>query len=117
MGGRVEVNKLATPMTNEEDDLERLESQGLDDEEVGGPDRLSMVGEEGAPAMAGRSRMATPAVAADRARADHDDELEELAADTLGATEPVLVCHGCDRLPNIRAQPGLPSCWPERQRQ
>jgi len=33
--------------------------KSLDDEEVSGPDRLSMVGKEGAPALAGRSRMAT----------------------------------------------------------
>ena len=37
----------------------------LDDEEVSGPDRLSMVGQEVAPALAGRSPMASPAVAAD----------------------------------------------------
>jgi hypothetical protein len=63
MAGHVDVDKLATPMTDEEDDVEGLEGQGLDDKEVGGPDRLSMVGKEGAPALAGRSRMATPAVA------------------------------------------------------
>jgi hypothetical protein len=42
-----------------------------------------MVGEEGSPALAGRSRRATPTEAADRARTDHDAELEKLAADTL----------------------------------
>jgi hypothetical protein len=85
IGGYVAVDKLATPMTDEEDDEERLEGQGLDDDEVGGPDRLSLVGKEGAPALPGRSRIATPAVAADRARTDDDPELEEFAADTLGA--------------------------------
>jgi len=55
MGGHLEVNELATPMTDEEDDVERLKGQGLDDEEVSRPDRLSMVGQEGAPALAGRS--------------------------------------------------------------
>jgi hypothetical protein len=62
MGGHFEVDQLATPMTDEEDDVERLEGQRLDDEEVGGPDRLSMVGKEGAPTLAGRSRLARPAV-------------------------------------------------------
>src|SRR5450759_5706258 len=61
MGGHVEMDKLATPMTDEEDDVERLEGQRLDDEEVGGPDRLSMVDQEGAPTLAGRPRLATPA--------------------------------------------------------
>src|SRR5450759_1555935 len=106
MGGHVEMDKLATPMTDEEDDVERLEGQRLNDEKVGGPDRLSMVGKEGAPALAGRSQMATPAVAPDRARTDHDAELEELAADALGAPERVLVGHGGDQLANLRAQSG-----------
>src|SRR5450759_962909 len=106
MGGHFEVDKLATPMTDEEDDVERLDGQGLDDEEVGGPDRLSMVGKEGAPTLAGRPRLATPAVAADRARTDRDAEHEELAADTLGAPEGVLVGHGGDQLPNLEAQSG-----------
>ena len=47
MGGHFEMDKLATPVTDEEDDVERLEGQGLDDREVGDPDRLSMVGKEG----------------------------------------------------------------------
>jgi hypothetical protein len=85
MGGDFDVDELATPMTNEEDDVERLEGQGLDDEEVGGPERPSMVGKEDAPAPARRSRMARSAVGADRARTDHDAELEELAADAFGA--------------------------------
>jgi hypothetical protein len=50
--------------------------------------------------------MARPAVAADRARTDHNAELEELAADTLGAPERVLVGHGGDQLPDLRTQSG-----------
>ena len=65
MGRYLEVKQLTPAVANEEDDVERLEGQGLDHEEVGGPDRLSVVGEEGAPALAGRSRMASPALAAD----------------------------------------------------
>ena len=45
--------------------VERLEGQGLDHDEVGGPDRVGMAGQEGAPALAGRLRMASPARAAD----------------------------------------------------
>ncbi len=45
-----------------------------------------------------------PAVAADRARTDRDGELEELAADTLGAPERVLARHGGDQLPNLGTQ-------------
>src|SRR5713226_3822086 len=83
MGGCLEMDELATPMTVEEDDEERLKGKSLDDEEVSGPDRLSMVGKEGAPALAGRLRRARPAVAADQARTDHDAELEQLAPDAL----------------------------------
>src|SRR5450756_754199 len=109
MGSHFEVGQLATPMTDEEDDVERLEGQRLDDEEVGGPDRLSMVGKEGAPTLAGRPRLATPAVAADRARTDHDAELEELAADTLGTPERVRARHGGDQLRISRLNRGRPS--------
>jgi hypothetical protein len=56
MGGHFEMDKLATPMTDEEDDVERPEGQRLNDEKVGGPDRLSMVGKKGAPALAGRRK-------------------------------------------------------------
>ncbi len=104
VGGHLEVEQLAPAMTDEEDDVEGLEGQGLDHEEVGGPDRLGMVGKEGAPALAGRSRMATPAIAADGAGADHDAEFEQLTADPLGAPERVLSRHGGDQLPNLGAQ-------------
>src|SRR5579859_3553019 len=104
MSGDFEVDELTTAMADEEDDVERLEGQGLDDKEVGGPDRLSMVGKEGAPALAGRSRLATSAIAADRARTDQDAELEQLAADALGAPERVLAGHGGDQLPNLWTQ-------------
>ena len=65
-----------------------------------------MVGKEGAPALAGRSRIATPAIAADRARTDHDPELEEFAADALTAPERILVGHGGDQLPNLKGSIG-----------
>jgi hypothetical protein len=65
MGTYLEVKQLTAVVADEEDGLEGLEGQGLDDEEVGGPDCLSVVGQEGAPARAGRSRMARSALAAD----------------------------------------------------
>ena len=43
MAGNLEVDQLATAVANEEEDEEGLERQGLDDKEVGGPDRVSMV--------------------------------------------------------------------------
>jgi len=54
MGGDLEVDNLAPPMADEEEDVQRLESQGLDDQQVGGPDHLCVIGEKGAPTLAGR---------------------------------------------------------------
>jgi hypothetical protein len=47
MGGDLEVEQLTPSVADEEDDIEGLKSQGLDHKEVGCPNRLSMVGEEG----------------------------------------------------------------------
>jgi len=44
MGGHLEVDELATAMADEEEDVEGLEGKGLDDKEVGRPDRPSVVG-------------------------------------------------------------------------
>ena len=96
MGGYLEVDELAAAMTDEEEDVKGLEGQGLNNQEVGRPDRLSMIRKEDATALAGRSRRARPAVATYRARADHDAELEQFAADTLTAPERVLARHGGD---------------------
>ena len=107
MGGHLEVDKLTATMTDEEKDLQGSKGQGLDDEKVSRPDRLSVIGKKCAPALARRSRRARPAVAADRARADHNPELEQLAADPLAAPKRVLTGHGGDQLPNFRTQ-----SWP-----
>ena len=50
---------------------------------------MSKVGKEGAPALAGWAGVTASTIAADRAGADDDAELEELAADALGAPERV----------------------------
>ena len=49
----------------------------------------------------------TPAVPANRAMADHDPELEQLAADPLGAPQLVLGRHGQDEGPDLWAE-----IWP-----
>jgi hypothetical protein len=81
VGGHVDVEQEAAVVADQEEDVEGLESEGLDDEEVGSPDGLSVVGEEGATALAGRSGRSATSVAADGACADGDAELEELTAD------------------------------------
>ena len=102
----LEVDQLAPAVADEEEDVEGLEGQGLDDEEVGGPDPISVVGEEGPPALAGRTGVTASTMAADRPGADDDAELEELAANALGALERVLAGHGGDQLTDLGAQAG-----------
>jgi hypothetical protein len=75
MSSHLEVDQLSTAVADEEEDVEGLEGQGLDDEEVGGPDRLSVVGEEGPPALARGTGMVAPTIASDRSGADDDAEL------------------------------------------
>src|SRR5260221_6166146 len=105
MGGHLEVDQLTTAMADEEEDVEGLEGQGLDDKEVGRPDRLRMVGQEGAPALAGWAEVKASTITADRARADDDAELEELATDALGAPERVMAGHRGDQLTDLETQP------------
>src|SRR5207253_1005647 len=73
-------------------------------EQVGRPEMVSVVGEEGAPALARRAPRSSPAVAPDRAIADHDAQLEQLASDPLGTPERVLAGHGRDQFSYL---------WPE----
>jgi len=96
--------KCATSCRSEEEDVQHLESQGLENQEVGGPDHLRVIGEKGAPTLARRWRMAASPVAPDRAGTDDNAELEELTADALGAPEPVLARHGGDQFPNLGTQ-------------
>ena len=104
IGSHREVDQLATSVADEEEDVEGLEGQGLDDKEVGRPDRLGVVGREGASALAGWAGMTASTIAADRAGADDDAEPEELAADALGAPERVLAGHGGDQLTDLGTQ-------------
>jgi hypothetical protein len=50
--------------------------------------------------------MVAPTIASDRSGADDDAELEELAANALGAPERVLAGHGGDQLTDLWAQAG-----------
>src|SRR5215472_4342720 len=104
VGGHVEVAQATAVVADQEEDVEGLEGQGLDHEEIGCPNGLSVVGEEGAPALAGRSGRSAAAVAADGACADGDAELEQLATDPLGAPVRVLQRHGGDQLANLGVQ-------------
>jgi hypothetical protein len=67
MGGHLEVDELTTAVADEEEDGEGPEGEGLNDEKIGRPDHLSMVGQEGAPALAGWAGMTPVVVTPDRA--------------------------------------------------
>ena len=84
-GSHLEMDQLATAVADEEEDVEGLEGESLGDEEVGRPDRLRVIGQERAPALAGWAGVKASTIAAYRAGADDDAELEELATDALGA--------------------------------
>ena len=107
MSGHVEVEQAAPAVADQKEDVEGLEGQGLNHEQISCPDGLDMVGEEGAPALAGRPSWPTTSVAADGAGTHADAELEQLAADPLGAPVGVLARHGGDQRPDL----GLQS-WP-----
>jgi hypothetical protein len=61
------------------------------------PEMVRVVGQEGPPGLARRTPRSTPAGASDRAVADHDARLEQLAPDSLRAPEPVFARHGGDQ--------------------
>ena len=66
---------------------------------------MTVIGEERAPALTGRSGWAAAPVAADRAGTDGDAQLEQLAADAFGAPVRVLARHRCDQLADLCVQP------------
>jgi hypothetical protein len=91
-------------VADQEEDVEGLEGQDLNHKQISYPDGPGMVGEEGAPALAGRRSSPAAAVAADGAGADGDAKLEQLAADAFGAPMRVLARHGGDQRSDLGRQ-------------
>jgi hypothetical protein len=125
LGGRMgchrDVDQLPPAVRGEDQDVERAERQRVDGEHIGRPDAGSMVGQEGPPGLTRRTIRAVRAVAPDRAVADHDAELEQLAADPLGAPQDVVarhrpdqvLCRGAQARPSTgRARPPAPEQSP-----
>ncbi len=104
MRGYLEVDQLAAAVADEETNVKGVEAKGLNHEQVGRPDGMRVIGQEGTPALAGRARASPPAIAPNGAGADPDSQLEELAANALGAPERVLLGHGCNQFPDFHAQ-------------
>src|SRR5713101_1840470 len=92
--GYLEVEQLTAAVADEEQDIKGAQAERLNHEQVGRPDGMGLIGQEGALALAGRARASPPAVAPNGAGADRDSQLEELAADAFGAPERVLLGHG-----------------------
>src|SRR3712207_6792370 len=75
-----------------------------DGEEIGRPNPRAVVGQERPPGLAGRAGWLTAAIAADRAIARDDPELQEFAADALGAPERVVARHNADEFARLSTE-------------
>ena len=73
-------------------------------EQVGSPQMVRVVGQEGAPRLARCARWSSPTIASNRPIADDDAQLEQLTSDALGAPQPVLAGHGDDQVPHVSAE-------------
>ena len=100
-----QVHQLAAAMSSDQQDVERRERERLDHEQIGRPDRVGVGGQEGAPRLARQSLGAAPPGAADRAVADDDAQLQQLASDTFAALERVLGRHLGDQLLDLGTEP------------
>jgi hypothetical protein len=80
---------------------QRLERQRGHAQQIGGPQMVSMVTKERAPGLRYGAAWSTPAIASNRAIADHDAQLEQLASDPLGAPQPVVAGHGRDQVAHL----------------
>src|SRR5262249_6470452 len=74
-------------------------------QQVGGPDRWSVVAQERPPALARGRRRSLPTVPLDRGLADRDPELLELPADPFGAPPRIRLRDRRDQLPDLGADP------------
>jgi hypothetical protein len=110
--GDGDVDQLAAAVGDCDEHVEHLERERLDREEVRRPDRAGVVSHERAPGLARWAGWAPPPVPLDRAVADDDAELEQLAADALAAPARVGPRHRGDQLAHLKAQPRPPEPRP-----
>src|SRR3979411_337891 len=101
VGSHVDMPQLAPAVGDEHQHVQRLERQCGDAQQVGGPEMVSMVAQECAPCLSWCGAWSSPAIAPNRAIANHDAQLEQLASDPLGAPQSVVARHGCDQLPHL----------------
>jgi D-aminopeptidase len=108
VGGHPDVDEFPAVVGDEEQDGERAEGDGGDGEEISRPDVVRVVAQERAPGLARWPRRGAPPVAPDRPIADGDPQLAQLAADPLGAPEPVLLREPADQGAHLRRHPRPP---------
>jgi hypothetical protein len=70
------MDQLTAVVSDEEEDVQDSVVNGADDQEIGCPDALELIREEGPPALAPDRRPLPPPVSADRAVTDNDPQLE-----------------------------------------
>src|ERR1700730_9636509 len=63
-----------------------------------------MVAQERSPGLRWRAAWSSPAIASNRAIADHDAQLEHLAPEPLGAPQPVVAGHGRDQVAQLGSE-------------
>src|SRR3984893_19485054 len=92
-GGDIEMHQLSPLVIDQEEDVEDPVVNGLDNEQVGGPDTFQVVGQESSPGLAvGRSRP-PPAVGTGRPVTDRDSQFEQLSPDAFGPPIRILPGH------------------------
>src|SRR5205823_9607730 len=81
VGRQVDMRQLAPAVGDEHQHVQRLERQCGDAQQIGGPEMVSMVAQERAPGLSWCASWSSPAITPNRAIANHDAQLEQLAAD------------------------------------
>ena len=101
-GGDVDMHPFASIMAEREEDLGDAVADGLDHEEVGGPDAAQLVAQEGPPVLVIVARTESPpAVAPDGAVADDKAEFQQFAPDALAAPKRILLGDAGDQLSRL----------------
>jgi hypothetical protein len=82
-GRHVDLHQLTPPMRDEHQHVQRLERQRRHGKEVSSPYVMRVVAQERAPCLARRAPPSTPAITPNRAIADDDAQLGQVASDPL----------------------------------
>ncbi|MEO6398939.1 MAG: hypothetical protein ABIP13_10770 [Tepidiformaceae bacterium] len=110
MDGDIHVHDFAPAMIDEEEDVERPKREGWQGEEVARPNLWRVVLKEGAPGLGRRAAASLVHVPAYRFAANLVAEAQELAADTLGFSEQVLLRHPDDEVSEFGSDSRPPTC-------